>query len=68
MADFDVENDTLPKLTYSAPGYLPSIAALKAAISGSGFAASYPTATLRALTKNDLIGICRVHNIAVVGL
>lgn len=68
MADFDVENDTLPKLVYSAPGFLPSIAALKAAISGSGQAASYPAATLRAISKNDLIGICRVHSIAVVGL
>lgn len=68
MADFDVENDTTPKLPYAAVGYLPSIAALKTAISGSGVSASYPAATLRAMSKNDLIYVCRLHGIAVTGL
>lgn len=68
MADFDVENDTAPALPYPGSGQKPSIAALKAAISGSGVAASYPAKVLNAATKNDLIYICRVHSIAVAGL
>lgn len=68
MADFDVENDTTPKLPYAAVGYLPSIAALKTAITGSGVAASYPASRLLQMTKNDLIYVCRVHGISVVGL
>lgn len=68
MADFDTENDTLPKLPYAAVGYLPSTAALKAAISGSGVAASYPVSFMRTATKNDLIYVCRLHSITVTGL
>ena len=41
---------------------------LKAAITGSGFAARYPASFLRAATKNDLISVCRIHGIAVAGL
>jgi hypothetical protein len=46
----------------------PTIAELKAAISGSGFAARYPASFMFAATKNDLIAVCRAHSIAVAGL
>lgn len=68
MADFDVKNDTLPALVYAPGGLKPTIAALKAAIAGNGVAASYPAAVRNAMTLNDLIYVCRVHSIAVVGL
>jgi hypothetical protein len=71
MADFDIKNDVTPMLPFpstNAGGKFPTIAALRAAIAGSGVAASYPTATLLASTKNDLVFICRTHGIAVVGI
>jgi len=46
----------------------PTVAQLKAAISGSGVAAKYPAASMMAATKNDLIYICRTEGIAVAGL
>jgi len=49
-------------------GGKPTIAQLKAAISGSGVAAKYPTSFMNSATKNDLIGVCRVEGIAVAGL
>jgi hypothetical protein len=67
MADWDVQNDTTPKNSLVTKT-LPTIAALKAAIAGSGVAASYPTAVLLGSTENDLIYICKLHNISVVGL
>jgi len=68
VADHDVKADTVPALKFTDTRVHPSIAELKAAISGSGVSASYPTAVLKAATKNDLIYICRVHNISVNGL
>jgi hypothetical protein len=64
MADFDVINDKLPKRLNNRT-VKPTIAELKAAIAGSGVAASYPTRTLNSSTRNDLIRICRQHSIAV---
>lgn len=49
-------------------GGKPTIAQLKAAISGSGVAAKYPAAWMFSATKNDLISVCRVEGIAVAGL
>ena len=46
----------------------PSVAALKAAISGSGVSASYPAATMQTMTKDDLIFVCKTHSIAVTGM
>lgn len=46
----------------------PSVAALRAAITGSGVAANYPSARLDVATKDDLIYICKTHNIAVTGM
>lgn len=46
----------------------PSVAALKAAISGSGVAASYPAAVMQTMTKDDLIFVCKTHSIAVTGM
>jgi hypothetical protein len=71
MPDFDVKNDITPLMPFPSTtqgGRFPTIAALKAAISGSAVASSYPAATLQVATKNDLIFICRTHGIAVVGV
>lgn len=67
MVDHDVRNDPTPKMTFKKPTG-PTVAALKAAISGSGVAASYPAAQLTAATYNDLVYICKLHSIAVTGL
>lgn len=69
MAQADVLNDYTPVLPYGSPQRIkPSITTIKAAISGSGVAASYPASVLNAATENDLVYICRVHNISVAGL
>ena len=71
MPDFDTKNDITPALQFPSTtqgGKFPTIAALKAAIAGSVVASSYPAATLQVSTKNDLVYICRLHGIAVVGI
>lgn len=68
MADHDVKGATVPALKFTDNRVHPTIAELKSAISGSGVASSYPTSQMNAMTKNDLIYICRVHNITVNGL
>lgn len=68
MASFDVNADTTPVLVNKKADTKPTIAALKAAISGSGVSASYPAAFLTAATKDDLIYVCKTHGISVVGL
>lgn len=70
MAHHDPLNDITPVLTVQNVmlGKFPTIAALKAAISGSGVSASYPAAAMQTMTKNDLIFICKSHAIACVGL
>ena len=69
MVDFDPANQNTPAATRLATlGGKPSIADLKAAIAGSAFAARYTTDFMMKATKNDLIHVCRVHNIAVAGL
>lgn len=69
MAKHDVNADTVPALPYPKTGAkFPTISALRTAIAGSAEAASYPTATLEAMTKNDLIYVCRLHGIACVGI
>jgi hypothetical protein len=67
MANHDVLNDPTPKLLNNRPT-LPTVSAMRAAILASPQAASYPAARLDAATKNDLIGICKAHSIAVAGL
>ena len=49
-------------------GGKPTIAELKAAIAASGVAAKYPASYRNTATKNDLVYVCRVENIAVAGL
>jgi hypothetical protein len=49
-------------------GGKPTIAELKAAISGSGVSAKYPASFMFKATKDDLIFICRTEGIAVAGL
>lgn len=67
MANFDYINDKTPVLTFDHPS-LPIVSAMRTAIAGSAASASYPSAVLDAMTKNDLVYTCRVHGIAVAGL
>lgn len=68
MANYDVKVDATPNLANQPVGYLPSVSALRTAISGSAVSASYPAAFLDGATKNDLVAIARTHNISVTGL
>ena len=68
MANFDVNADSTPVLVNKKADTKPTIAALRAAIAGSGVSASYSAAFLDAATKDDLIYVCKTHNISVVGL
>lgn len=65
MAGLDVRSSVTPYNPLTNTRNAPTIAALKAAISGSAHAASYPTAVLNAASKLDLINICRIHGISV---
>lgn len=67
MVDYDPANQN-STVILPTPGGKPTIAQLKAAIAGSGVAASYPAAFMFAATKNDLIAVCRANAIAVAGL
>lgn len=67
MVDLDVRNGITPVNAVKQPT-APTVAALKAAISGSGFSARYPAAFMLAATYNDLVYICRLHSIAVAGI
>lgn len=65
MAGFDVRDSITPVNKLTNTRNAPTIAALKAAISGSAHAASYPEAILNASSKLDLVNICRIHGISV---
>lgn len=68
MAQHDIYNDTTPvnaNASFARNARKPSISELRAAITGSGVAASYPTHQLNAATRNDLIRICKTHSITV---
>jgi len=67
MPDFDPRADITPQNPLVVNDK-PTVAALKAAIAGSGVSASYPAAQLLAMTKNDLVAICVNNSIAVSGL
>lgn len=67
MADLDIKNGVVPVNNIKPPS-APTIANLKAAISGSAFAARYPASFMFTASENDLIYICRLHGIAVAGL
>lgn len=69
--DFDPANQNTvagPTTHYVNDGAQPTVAALKAAIAGSGVSASYPAAFMFTATKDDLIYVCRTNSIAVAGL
>lgn len=69
MASRDNNADAANKLKYRSTSHnAPTVAALKTAIAGSSVSASYPTKTLLAMTKNDLIYVCRQNGIAVAGI
>lgn len=67
MADYDPANSN-PGIRLTVLGGKPTIAQLKAAISGSGKSAQYPAAWMMSASKNDLIFACRSEGIAVAGL
>lgn len=67
MAGHDVRNDPQPTNKLKPPS-APTIANMRSAIAASGVASSYSTAQLERSTYNDLVYICRLHNIAVAGL
>jgi hypothetical protein len=69
MVDYDPANqNTVAPGKLVVKGQQPTIAALKAAISGSAVAAKYPARFMFTATKDDLIFICRTEGIAVAGL
>lgn len=68
MANFDVNADSTPVLVNKKADTKPTIAALRSAITGSDYSASYPAAFLDAATKDDLIYVAKTHGISVVGL
>jgi len=66
MADADTRYDYQPVLpTHGDRG--PSIAQLKATISGSGVASKYPASYLLQCTRNDLLNIIRVEGLSQTG-
>lgn len=66
MVDFDPPNQNTPAATRLVNNFAkPTIAELKAAITGSAFASRYPASFLMKAVRNDLIHICRVHGITV---
>lgn len=67
LVDYDPANQNSPTVLVTLGGK-PTIAQLKAAIAGSGVAASYPASFMFTASKNDLIAICRANAIAVAGL
>lgn len=68
MVDYDTANQNSPGDLLPVDGGKPTVAALKAAIAGSGVTAKYPAAFMHSATKNDLIHVCRTEGIAVAGL
>lgn len=68
MVDYDPANQNSPDAPLVVLGGKPSIEQLKDAIRHSAVSNSYPESFLYYATKNDLIYVCRVHDIAVPGL
>ena len=67
MPDYDPANQASgTKLVVL--GGKPTVAELKAAISGSGVAAKYPASWMLTASKNDLIYAARAEGISVSGL
>ncbi len=66
MVDFDPPNQNTPAATRLVNNFAkPTIAELKAAISGSGFASRYNADFMMKATRNDLLHVCRLHGITV---
>ena len=64
MANYDVRNDTTPQMAYKKADEVPTITALRSALSGAGYAA----ATMNTMTRNDMIYAARVGGLSVTGL
>ena len=68
MAIGDVKHSLTPKNNNRIANDHPSVGGLRTAIIGSAESASYPVAFLNTATKDDLIYVCKLHGISVVGL
>jgi hypothetical protein len=66
MANFDTRYDTLPANPMTKPRG-PSITNLRSALTTHN-ATSYSDSRLAAMSKNDMIYACVVHNLTVAGL
>jgi len=64
----DVKHSLTPHNDNRIANDHPSVGGLRTAIAGSAQSASYPAAFLNTATKNDLIYVCTLHGISVVGL
>jgi hypothetical protein len=68
MADWDTMNDPTPQNPIKrATGTKPTIAALKSALTTAD-AATYTTARLLSMTKNDLVFACKTLGLTVTGI
>jgi hypothetical protein len=68
MAIGDVKHSLTPHNDNRIANDHPNVGGLRTAIIGSAESASYPVAFLNTATKQDLIYICKLHGISVVGL
>lgn len=68
MPASDVKHSLTPHNNNRIENDHPSVGGLRAAIIASPQSASYPVAFLNTATKQDLIYVCTVHGISVVGL
>lgn len=68
MPASDVKHSLTPHNDNRTQNDHPSVGGLRTAITGSAVASSYPTAFLNTATKQDLIYVCILHGISVVGL
>lgn len=67
MAIFDIKYDTQPQNVFSAPRG-PKISDMRAALAAVNSGLSYTADRLNAMTENDMISACRIHNLTVGGL
>lgn len=67
MAVFDIKYDTQPRNVFSVPRG-PKISDMRTALAAVNGGLSYTADRLNAMTKNDMISACRIHNLTVGGL
>ena len=67
MAVFDIKYNTQPQNAFSAPRG-PKISDMRTALAAVNSGLSYTADRLNAMTENDMISACRIHNLTVGGL